>query len=106
MIIEDDDGTEITYKLSLNDMTDILNANIKNKGMEGYRVCVATHVKTEIMTYVVFKDRFPIYQSQQAEAVGIFLDLTKFNDECDENDKKSSHSSNSSRTSRLRNRRN
>ena len=102
---EDKNEPEIEYKLNFNDMTEILNKNIKNKGISGYIVCVSTHLKTDVMAYVVFKDRHPIYESQQAEAIAIFLDLVKFNDECDKNGKKSSHRSNSGRSSRLRNRR-
>jgi len=106
LTVEDENKPEIEYKLGLNEMTDILNGDIKTKGLKGCMVCVSTHLKTGTMAYVIFKDKQPIYESQQAEAIAIFLDLMKFDGECDKNGKKSSHRSNSSRSSRLRNCRN
>lgn len=105
MTEEAEDNPEVEYELSLNEMTTILNGDIKTKGMKGYMTCVATHIKTGSKAYVVLKDGYPIYESQQAEAISVFLDLVKFDSECDKNDTKSSRKSNSRRPSGLRNRR-
>ena len=96
------ENEEVEFNLSHNELTKIINSQISRKKMTGYLVCVATHVKTGAMEYVVFCDEKPIHTSTSAEDISIFIDLMKFNDDCIKKEgvkrgKKLSGPSNSSR---------